>query len=139
MSRKAIPYTPVSKALSDMTIMIVSTAGVHLKSQEPYNLKGDATYRIIPGDVTVDALTVTHGAPLHDYNWEEPRKDPNTVFPIDVLRELVVAGEIKAVAEKHITMMGYSLRLNEIVTNTAPAIAKEVDRSHADAVILTAG
>ncbi len=119
--------------------MIVSTAGVHLKTQEPYNRKGDATYRIIPGDVTVDALTVTHGAPLHDYNWEEPRKDPNTVFPIDPLRAFEASGVIKAVAEKHITMMGYSLRLNEIVTNTAPEIAQEVDRSHADAVILTAG
>lgn len=139
MSRKAIPYTPVSKTLNDMTIMIVSTAGVHLKSQEAYNLKGDASYRIIPGDVTVDALTVTHGAPLHDYNWEEPRKDPNTVFPIDRLREVAAQGYIKAVAEKHITMMGYSLRLNEIVTTTSPAIAEEVDRSHADAVILTAG
>ena len=139
MSRKAIPYTPVTKELTDMTIMIVSTAGVHLKTQEAYNTAGDATYRIIPGDVSVNDLTVTHGAPLHDYNWEEPRKDPNTVFPIDRLRELAKQGEIKGVAEKHVTMMGYSLRLHEIIANTAPAIAQEVDRSHADAVLLTAG
>lgn len=119
--------------------MIVSTAGVHLKTQEPYDTSGDATFRIIPGDVDTAALTVTHGAPVHDYNWEEPRRDPNTVFPIDRLRELAEQGVIGGVADKHLTMMGYALRLNEINAVTAPAIAKEVDHSRADAVLLTAG
>lgn len=139
LSRKTIPYTPVTKSLADMTIMIVSTAGVHLKEQEPYDVSGDATYRVLPGDVDVRDLTVTHGAPIHDYNWEEPRRDPNTIFPIDRLRELATAGFIKATAEKHLSMMGYALRLNEINSVTAPAIAKEVERSRADAVVLTAG
>ncbi|MCY0875781.1 MAG: glycine/sarcosine/betaine reductase selenoprotein B family protein [Firmicutes bacterium] len=139
LSRKTIPYTPVSKPLSEMTIMIVSTAGTHLKSQEPYNTSGDATYRIIPGDVQTADLTVTHGAPIHDYNWEEPRRDPNTIFPIDRLREIAAQGIIGGVADKHISMMGYALRLNEINAVTAPEIAKEVDHSRADAVLLTAG
>ncbi len=122
-----------------MTIMIVSTAGAHLKTQEPYNLKGDTTYRVISGDVQVADLTVTHGAPLHDYNWEEPRRDPNTIFPIDRLRELAAENYIGGVSDKHLSMMGYAMRLNEINTVTVPAIAKEVDHSRADAVILTAG
>jgi len=139
LSRKTIPYTPVTKALADMTIMIVSTAGAHLKSQDPYNTGGDATYRILPGDLSTSDLTVTHGAPVHDYNWEEPRRDANTIFPIDRLRELAASGLIGGVAEKHISMMGYALRLNEINAETVPAIAKEVDHSRADAVLLTAG
>ena len=139
LSRKTIPYTPVSRTLAETTVMIVSTAGAHLKSQEAYNLKGDATYRVIPGDVRTEDLTVTHGAPLHDYNWEEPRRDPNTILPIDRLRELAASGFIKAAAEKHISMMGYALRLNEIHSVTAPEIAKEVEKSRADAVVLTAG
>ena len=35
LSRRCVPYTPVTRKLSEMTIAIVSTAGVHLKDQEP--------------------------------------------------------------------------------------------------------
>lgn len=139
ISRKTIPYTPVTKRLSEMTVMIVSTAGAHLVSQDAFDTSGDATYRVIPGDAQTAEFTVTHGAPVHDYNWEEPRKDVNTIFPLDRLREMAAAGQIGGLAEKHISMMGYALRLNEINAVTAPAIAKEVDRSRADAVLLTAG
>ncbi|MBP3950817.1 glycine/sarcosine/betaine reductase selenoprotein B family protein [Bacillus suaedae] len=142
LSRKAIPYTPVDKPLHEMTIMIVSTSGVHLLSQEPYNTdpaEGDATYRVIPGDVDSKDLTVTHAAPKDHYNTDFPKEDINTVFPIDRLREMVEDGDLGGVAEKHITMMGYSMRLNKINKETIPALVKEVVRSKADAVLLTAG
>ncbi|GAX89937.1 glycine/sarcosine/betaine reductase selenoprotein B family protein [Effusibacillus lacus] len=139
MSRKAIPYTPNPMALKDMTIMIVSTAGAHLKEQNPFDTAGDATYRVIPGDVQAGDMTVTHGAPKEHYNTDEPKKDINCIFPIDRLRELATEGFIKGLAEKHISMMGYAMRLNQINQETAPAIAKEVTKSQADAVILTAG
>jgi D-proline reductase (dithiol) PrdB len=35
--------------------------------------------------------------------------------------------------------MGYSMRLNKINNETIPALVKEVVRSKADAVLLTAG
>jgi len=139
MSRKAIPYTPNDKALKEMTIMIVSTAGAHLKSQEPFNTDGDDSYRVIPGDVASADFTVTHGAPKEHYDTDEPKKDINVIFPIDRLRELQKEGYIGGVAEKHITMMGYAMRLRKILDETVPAIAKEVERSKADAVLLTAG
>lgn len=142
MSRKAIPYTPNPKSLSEMTIMIVSTSGVHLKEQEPFSTdtaQGDATYRVIPGDVKATDLTVTHAAPKEHYNTDAPKEDINCVFPIDRLRELADQGVIGGVAEKHITMMGYAMRLKQINEVTIPAVAKEVVRSKADAVILTAG
>lgn len=142
LSRKAIPYTPNDKALHEMTIMIVSTSGVHLKDQEPYNTdpsEGDATFRIIPGDVDINDLTVTHSAPKEHYNTDAPKEDMNCVFPIDRLREMVDDGDLGGVAEKHVTMMGYSKRLNKINKETIPALVKEVVRSKADAVLLTAG
>jgi D-proline reductase (dithiol) PrdB len=139
MSRKAIPYTPNEKSLEEMTVAIVSTAGVHLKDQEPFSTDqtvGDTTYRVIPRDAITDQFTVTHAAPIEDYNVEEPRKDINCVFPIDRLRELE---EIGAVAENHYTMMGYAMRLNPLLKETIPEIAKKVERSKIDAVVLTAG
>lgn len=142
MSRKAIPYTPNEKALSDMTIGIVSTAGAHLKDQEPFSedqTTGDLTYRIIPGDVSSDQFTVTHAAPKHEYDTSEPKKDINTIFPIDRLRELEAQGVIGGVANTHFTMMGYSMRLNKMLNETIPDLVKKVVRSNIDAVVLTAG
>jgi D-proline reductase (dithiol) PrdB len=44
MSRRCIPYTPRSRELGETTFALVSTAGVQLHEQEPYNVAGD-----IPG------------------------------------------------------------------------------------------
>lgn len=139
MSRKAIPYTPNEKPLSELTIMLVSTAGVHLKDQEPFATEGDETYRVIPGDAPSDAFTVTHGAPVEHYDPSDARRDVNCMFPIDRLRELAVSGWIGGASDKHITLMGYSMRLRRFTEETAPAVAKGVERSKADAVLLTAG
>ena len=142
MSRKAIPYTPNPKSLNDLTIMIVSTAGVHLQDQEPFSTdtaQGDTTFRIIPGDVKASELTVTHAAPKEHYNTDAPKEDINCVFPIDRLRELAEKGIIQGLAEKHMTMMGYTMRLKQMNEVTIPAVVKEVVRSKADAVLLTAG
>ena len=61
MSRRCIPYTPRRRELRDSTFALVSTAGVQLREQEPYNLDGDNSWRLIPGDVRTDQLMVTHG------------------------------------------------------------------------------
>jgi hypothetical protein len=38
MSRRCIPYTPRRLELRESTFALVSTAGVHLRNQEPYAL-----------------------------------------------------------------------------------------------------
>lgn len=139
MSRKAVPYTPNDKMLKDMTIAIVSTAGAHLKDQEPFDTDGDATYRLIPEDAETANFTVTHGAPKEHYNTDEPKQDINTIFPLDRLREMTEEGFIGGINNKHISMMGYAMRLKKIMDETIPQVAKEITKSKADAVLLTAG
>lgn len=139
MSRRCVPYTPPWKPLAEMTVAIVSTAGVHGKDQEPFNTEGDASFRVLPGDVESGSLMVTHGAPEDHYDRSQLRQDINVIFPIDRLRELQRAGVIGAVADRHFSMMGYALRLKQFYDEAAPAVAREVERSGADAVVLTAG
>ncbi|HWI50557.1 MAG TPA: glycine/sarcosine/betaine reductase selenoprotein B family protein [Symbiobacteriaceae bacterium] len=139
LSRRCVPYTPVTRKLSEMTIAIVSTAGVHMKSQEPFKTEGDDTWRVIPGNVDLAELMITHGAPEEHYDRAEALKDMNVMFPVGLLRELQGEGFIGAVSEKHLTLMGYSLRLQKYYNETAPAVAKEIERSPIDAVLLTAG
>lgn len=135
MSRRSVPYTPLSKPLNQMKFALVTTAGVHLKSQEPFDLEGDESFRVIPGDVQASDLMVTH--PQYDHS--DADKDINCVFPIDRLRELVQAGVIGGVANKHLGYMGYSMKLKKVYDETVPGMARELERSSADAVILTAG
>lgn len=139
MSRRCVPYTPVDRALSALTVALVSTAGVHQKDQEPFDRTGDLTYRVLGGAVDVADLTVTHGAPLEHYDTRFVAADANTVFPIDRLRELAAVGLIGGLADKHISLMGYTMRLSRFLTETAPRVAQEIERSRADAVLLTAG
>jgi D-proline reductase (dithiol) PrdB len=139
VSRRCVPYTPVTKRLSEMTIAIVSTAGVHLDDQEPFKTDGDETYRILPGDLDTGELVITHGAPDEHYDRTEALQDINVIFPLDRLRQLAADGFIGGVSEKHLSLMGYSLRLKKYYDETAPAVAKEIERSPVDAVLLTAG
>ena len=135
MSRRCIPYTPRTRQLSQTVFALVSTAGVHLRTQEPFDLAGDNTWCEIPGDVRAADLMVTHG----HYDHRHADQDINCVFPIDRLRELAEAGIIGGVGDRHLGFMGYTQRLRDLYERAAPEMAQVVERSRADAVLLTAG
>ena len=135
MSRKCVPYTPVSARLSEMMVAIVSSSGVYLEGQEPYTDNGDESYRVLPGDLDAQQLRFKHG----HYDTSEAQKDPNVVFPIERLRELASEGFIRGVSNKHIGFKGFSTNLKAQYENLAPKIAAEIERSQADAVLLTGG
>jgi D-proline reductase (dithiol) PrdB len=135
MSKRCIPYTPRFRELRDSTFALVSTAGVHLRDQEPYNLDGDNTWRVLRGDVQAGQLMVTHG----HYDHSDADQDINTIFPIDRLRELAVARIIGGVSNRHLGFMGYTQQMRDLYERAAPEMAKLIARSDADAVLLTAG
>lgn len=135
LSRKTVPYTPVDRPLKDLTVALVTTAGVHRTSDDPFNLEGDERFYVLPGDVAVSDLMVTHS----HYDHSDADRDINCVFPIERLRELAAEGFIKAVSNKHIGMMGFTKKLGFVYEQTVPAIGREIERSQADAVVVTGG
>lgn len=135
MSRKCVPYTPVTAKLAELTVALVSSTGVYLEGQEPYAEAGDETYRVIPGDADTAQLRFKHG----HYDLSNAERDANSVFPLDRLRELAAEGFIRGVSNKHIGFKGYSPDLKAQYERLAPAIAAEIERSQADAVVLTGG
>ena len=135
MSRRCIPYTPRRVELREATFALVSTAGVHPRDQESFDLTGDNTWRVIPGDIQASQLMVTH----EHYDHRHADQDINCVFPIDRLRELAAEGIIKGVGDKHLGFMGYSQKIRDLYDRAAPEMAKIIERSRADAVLLTAG
>lgn len=128
-------WTPVTKELKDMVVAIATAAGVHLKSDKRFNLAGDFTYRLIPGDAPSSELMVSHGG----YDNGDVNKDINSMFPIDRLHELAAAGFIKGVATTHVGFMGGGGNQQKFREETGPAIAKILKDEGVDAVLMTAG
>jgi D-proline reductase (dithiol) PrdB len=128
-------WTPVTKPLKEMTIALATAAGVHLKSDKRFNLAGDFTYRLIPGDAPTSEMMVSHGG----YDNGDVNKDINCMFPLDRLRELAAEGFIKAVAPTHVGFMGGGGNQDKFKNETGPAIAKILKDEGVDAVVLTAG
>jgi D-proline reductase (dithiol) PrdB len=134
MSRRCIPFTPFEGRLEDSIVALVSNAGVYHRGQEPFNLEGDTTLRIIPGDARAEDLSIAHA----HYDHSDADKDINCVFPIDRLKELAGKGIIRGLAERHIGL-GWSLDLKTIYEETAPQVGDLIERSDADLVLLTGG
>ena len=65
---------------------------------------GVGEYRIIPGDLDVKDLIMSHVSTNFDRTGFH--QDLNVMLPIDRLNELQAAGEIGEVAEHHYSFMG---------------------------------
>src|SRR5512139_1403482 len=92
-----IPWAPLRKSLADCTVALVTTAGVHLAGDVPFDMedrRGDPTCREIPGGTRAQDLVVTHDY----YDHRDADRDVNIVFPSDRLREMAGDGEIGRVA-----------------------------------------
>lgn len=132
-----VRWTP-PKPLGDSTVALVTTAGAHRRSQEPfavYDHDGDSSSRAIPGDVDSADLTVTH---TH-YDTRDALEDVNVILPIDRLRELAEEGVIGRPAPLHFGLMGFIPDPGELVERTAPEMAARLRGEGVDAVVLTGG
>ncbi len=125
-----VPWTPLRKPLSDNTVVLISTGGVHLRSDRPFNLNSDPTFRVIPKDAQPGDLAISHQA----YDRTDALRDINLVFPIERLRELAADGVIGRLAENH-----YGFGLMGSAKGLMPAIkevARRISESGVDLALL---
>lgn len=119
-----VPWTPLSKPLAACRLALVSSAGLVLPGQEPFQASargGDPSFRTIPSDVETTRLVDTHRS--RSYDHAPLRSDPNVAFPIDRLRELVARGRIGSAAPRHLSFMGSITAPGRLVRRTAPEAA----------------
>ncbi len=137
---REIPWTPLSKKLSDCTIAVLSTAGIALVGDPPFDQDGerrnpwwgDPSYRVLPDTTTERDVRFYH---LHiDPSYAQ--QDLNCVLPLQRLKELEAGGEIGRVAPRHYSIMGYLLRPEQMLRETVPAIIAHLREDQVDAVIL---
>src|SRR2546430_6496093 len=135
IARRCVPFTPFDKALSTATVTLVSATGVYPPDAEAFPTVDpeDVSYRVINGATETNALRIAH----HHYDHSEADADPNTVFPLDTLRELAGEGFIAAINDKHYCY-GFTTRLRELYETTFPELADKIQRSKTKLVLMPA-
>ena len=118
--------------LADRRVAIVTSAGLHRVADKAFSMV-DLSYRVIPGSINADDLTMTHTSVHFDRTGF--REDVNLVFPIDRLRELEGEGAIGAVADYHYSLMGAGW-LPQQIEPTMRELARLLREDEVDAVCL---
>lgn len=119
-------------------IALVTTGGVHLKDDVPFNMgdrDGDPTYREIPASAGPESLTITHDY----YDSRDAERDPGVVFPLDVLLDMSRSGEVGEVNHRHFSFMGHikARYIDRLMSATAPEVAAKLEQDGVGAVILS--
>ena len=119
------PFHRPVKPLSAARVAIVTTAGVHERSDKPFR-PSDPSYREIPSSVAVGDLLQTHTS--IGFDRTSVMADINVVFPLERLREMVAEGAIGELAPRFFSFMGAQRDVVPIRTTTAPEVAAKLRR-----------
>jgi D-proline reductase (dithiol) PrdB len=131
---ETIPWTPLRVALQSARVALVTTAGVHLRSDSPFLGIDDATPREIPGMTPASEITASH--PF--FETTELEQDIDAIFPVTRLCELQHQGIIAHVAPTHYSFMGMIPHWQRL-ERPATDVAEKLRAAGVDAVILTPG
>ena len=137
---REIPWTPLSKPLEECTVALISSAGLALKTGQPFDQEGerqnpwwgDPSFRILPRNAADQGVELYH---LHIH----PRlaeQDLNTLFPLERLLEFEDRGEIGGAAAHHYSFMGYILQPQTLLEESVPAMIRSLEGDAVDIVVL---
>jgi D-proline reductase (dithiol) PrdB len=138
LANETVAFTPLVKPVASAKLALVTTAGVHLREQEPFDLaapEGDWSVRPIPSDVDPSRLTVSHA----HYDTTAAETDVDCVFPITTVRQLVAAGVVGSLADTFYGLMGFIPDGRPLLQETAPQIVGALQAEGVDVVLLTPG
>ena len=123
------------KPLSARRVAIVTTAGMHMRSDATFDTGGAGIdYRVIPGTAGSADLVMSHISVNFDRSGFQ--SDRNVVFPIDRLRELVREKIVASCAAFHYSFMGAIARVTRYEAK-AREMAALLRDDGVDAVLLT--
>ena len=137
---RLIPWTPLSKPLSECTVTMISSAGIALKTDKPFDQEGerqnpwwgDPSYRILPKTATEVEVRLYH---MHiDPSYAE--QDINCLFPLQRLQQMEDRGRIGRMSPRHYSIMGYILNPEQLLRETVPALIRDLKADLADVVVL---
>jgi D-proline reductase (dithiol) PrdB len=140
-----IPWTPLTRSLSECKFGLITSGGLYHKGVEPpFDLQrelqeptwGDPSFRTIPSNVQPGELGVSH---LH-VNTEWVQKDFNILLPLQRFQELAAEGKIGGLAEQAYSFMGYQgfpPSTSAWVETYAPRVIEKLKAERVDCLLLT--
>jgi D-proline reductase (dithiol) PrdB len=137
---REIPWTPLGKPLSESRVASISSAGIALRDDRPFDQEGerqnpwwgDPSFRVLPKKATQEDVEIYH---LH-INPEFGRRDLNCILPLQRLAELAESGEIGDSAPRHYSFMGYTIDPTELLESTTPEMVRLLKEDQVDLVLL---
>ena len=128
-----MPWTPWTKKLSESKVAMVSTAGLHLRGDEPFGV-GDQTFRVIPSNTGTSEIIMSH----YSIGWDHTGfyKDLNLAFPMDRLREMEQASAIGSMARDFYSFMGAQREPRKMLEETGPDVARRMKAEGVDLVFM---
>jgi D-proline reductase (dithiol) PrdB len=142
------PFAPVTGDLADLRLALISAGGVFRVGEDPMGpegptqqeslslikqfLKGAPTLSRIPKNTPDSDLTARHPG----YDARTAQRDPGTVFPLAVLRDLEAEGRVR-LAENHYAFTGATSR-GRLRDQVAPQWADRLRADGVDACLLVA-
>ncbi len=138
-SPRAVPWTALSKPLSDCKVALISTGGIALKSDRPFDQEGerknpwwgDPSYRIIPRGTRTGDIRVYH---MH-IDPRHGEEDMNCLLPMERLDELVEMGKVGKAASSHYSFMGYILEPADLLQKSIPSIINHLRQDKVDIAV----
>ncbi len=134
----SLAVTPLRKALTSCTVAVVTTSGLSLPDQTPFDASikmGDSSFREFPGDISPQTLEMNHRS--WSFDQTGVLRDRNLVMPLDRLHEMRERGEIRAVAPHHYSFMGSIVGPSKLLKERGPEVARRLVQDGVDVVLLT--
>jgi len=136
-----IPWTPMPSPLNKVTVALVTSAGISLKSDPPFDMErekrepiwGDRSYRIIPKRTTEKDIDVNH---LH-INTTYVKQDINVILPLARMAEFEKEGIIGRLAPSAYSFYGFQWQNEDFLKEAIEPISNKMRLEGAQAVFLT--
>ena len=136
-----VPWTPLSKPLRQTTVSLVTSAGISLKTDPPFDMErekreplwGDRSYRVIPKGTTEKDVDVNH---LH-INTSYIKQDINVILPLTRMVELEQEGIIGRLAPSSYSFYGFQWQNTEFLEESIKPISKKMKEEGVEAILLT--
>ena len=136
-----IPWTPMAAPLNRSVLALVTSAGISLKSDPPFDMErekreplwGDRSFRMIPAGTTARDVNANH---LH-INTGYILEDINVMLPLGRMAEFEQEGIIGRLAPTSYSFYGYQWQNTEFIEQAIAPMARRMQEEEVDAVLLT--
>ncbi len=137
----SIPWTPMSKPLNRATLALITSGGISLKTDPPFDMErekregtwGDRSYRIIPRGTTEKEIEVNH---LH-INTNHIKQDINVILPLTRMAEFEKEGIIGRLAPTAYSFYGFQWQSTEFLKTAIEPMRTRMKEEGAEAVLMT--